>query len=741
MPRLGRLLPDLAPPLDLSPRETRRHLFNSVCAFVERQAKGQPTLFIIEDLHWADDSTLSLLDHLVKRLSKLPLLIVGTFREAEADVSPGLAQALEDLLRERLANRIRLKTLPFDDVAEMLTRLSGMSPSAKVVKEIYYETGGNPFFVEELFLHLKEENRLYDSSGVFRSELKIGELDAPQSVRMVVGRRLARLSDPTRKCMTTMAAIGRSFGFEILQAASGIEPDSLLESVAEAERAGLILSIANNGKARFEFSHELIRQAVLGSLSAAMRERLHLRVAEAMEQVYSDVVEDHVTELAYHYARSANTLKAVEYLTRAAQWAYNRSADKEADAHLKSAMSLIELLPQQARAARELKVQLLTADTAFMLRGYAAPEVRDATQRALVLARGLGDREAEFRASSGLFFHYEFSGQFSPLQEIAEAMLRLAEESGEAAMRLEAHHNLGVYLHLHKCDLIRAREHYEKAMAVYHSTADHEPGMKLGYAIVAAMLGQLLGELGFLEQGVTTTRRAVEFAREQSTAFMVGWTLDWLARVYCMRADIEETLATADALESVVKEYGLSDHHGRILVSRGWATARKGQLTQNLGMTNQGLEMLEAPMDSYNRIEAQCAIADTAVRAGDANALLTALQTIESWGRRGTRPILCPVFQSTSPRNEWRCCRLSRSGSAFSLVPRPRPKAAMEIGGAANCRCSSPSDGTNRPPRRGARDSRRHLQLVHRGLRHRRSERCEGTTRRIDPLNFEQSLE
>src|SRR5271169_5228183 len=117
----------------------------------------------------------------------------------------------------------------------MLTRLSGMSPPAKVVGEIFDETEGNPFFVEELFLHLQEENRLYDSSGVFRSELKISELDAPRSVRMVVGRRLTRLSHPTRQCMPAMATIGHSFSFEVLQAATGTEADSLLESVAEAE--------------------------------------------------------------------------------------------------------------------------------------------------------------------------------------------------------------------------------------------------------------------------------------------------------------------------------------------------------------------------------------------------------------------------------------------------------------------------------------------------------------------------
>ncbi|HEY2485968.1 MAG TPA: AAA family ATPase, partial [Candidatus Binataceae bacterium] len=191
MPKLRRTFPDLVPPLDLTPREARRHLFNCFCDFAARVATEQSTVFIIEDLHWADDSTLSLLAHLEKRLSKLPLLIVGTFRDAELEVTPGLTKTLEDLLRGRLASRVPLKGLALDEVAAMLTILSGKTPPTRVVREIYDETEGNPFFVEELFLHLKEENRLYDSTGAFRPKLKIGELDAPRSVRLVIGQRLA----------------------------------------------------------------------------------------------------------------------------------------------------------------------------------------------------------------------------------------------------------------------------------------------------------------------------------------------------------------------------------------------------------------------------------------------------------------------------------------------------------------------------------------------------------------------
>src|ERR1700731_899082 len=234
LPKLKNILPELPPPLDLPPAQARRHLFNCFFEFVARIASEQPTLMILEDLHWADDSTLSLLDHLAQRLADLPLMVIGTYRDAELDVTRPLAKTLEDLLRGRLATSVRLKGLPRDEVGAMQNSLSGQSPPAAVVGEIFAETEGNPFFVEELFRHLKEENRLYDSSGQFRSKLEIAELDAPTSVRLVVARRLARLSDLTQKMLATAAVIGRFFSLEILQASNQANADSILSCVEEA---------------------------------------------------------------------------------------------------------------------------------------------------------------------------------------------------------------------------------------------------------------------------------------------------------------------------------------------------------------------------------------------------------------------------------------------------------------------------------------------------------------------------
>ena len=188
IPKLKNILPELPPPLDLPPAQARRHLFNCFFDFVARIASERPILMILEDLHWADDSTLSLLDHLTQRLSDLPSMVIGTYRDAGLNVTRPLAKTLEDLLRGRCDSR-ETESLPRGEVGAMLDTLSGKSAPAVVVGEIFAETEGNPFFVEELFRHLEEENRLYDSAGHFRSELKIAELDAPPTVRLVVARR------------------------------------------------------------------------------------------------------------------------------------------------------------------------------------------------------------------------------------------------------------------------------------------------------------------------------------------------------------------------------------------------------------------------------------------------------------------------------------------------------------------------------------------------------------------------
>jgi len=343
MPELRRLFPDIPPPLELPPEQERRYLFNSVQEYLERAARVQPLFLVWVDLHWGDDATLLLLQHIAQRLPEVPMLIVGTYRDVELDVARPLARALQELTRQRLAHDLALKRLPEAEVAAMLRALSGQEPPASLVKAVYRETEGNPFFVEEVFKHLAEEGKLFDAQGRWHSGLSIGELEVPRGIRLVIGQRLERVCQECHRVLTTAAVIGRGFSFEVLETLGELDADALLDALDEAERAHLIASVSGGPEARFTFAHELIRQTLLSGLSLPRRQRLHLRVAEAMERVYARALEEYAGDLAYHLYQAgtaAEPKKAAHYLVLAGERAFGAAAFEDALRHYENALSL-----------------------------------------------------------------------------------------------------------------------------------------------------------------------------------------------------------------------------------------------------------------------------------------------------------------------------------------------------------------------------------------------------------------
>ena len=350
-PELRRVFPDIPAPLELPPDQQRRFLFNAYQAFTERAARVMPMVFVLEDLHWADEPTVLLMQHLAQHLAGWPLLIVGTYRDVELDVSRPFAKVLESLVRERLATRISLRRLPETAVEALLAALGGPDPPAALARVVYHETEGNPFFVEEVFQHLKEEGRLFDDAGGWRSDLNTTEVQVPEGVRLVIGRRLERVSEDTRKALTIAAIIGRNFDLAVLEPAAGIDPDTLLDALEEAEGAQLITSATSGRDASYTFSHELIRQTLYGNLSLPRRQRLHLRIADAVESTRGDDTEPVAALLAHHLFQAgsiADAGKTLGYLSTAGRQALATAAFEEAVAHFTSALTL-ERLDEQVR--------------------------------------------------------------------------------------------------------------------------------------------------------------------------------------------------------------------------------------------------------------------------------------------------------------------------------------------------------------------------------------------------------
>jgi tetratricopeptide (TPR) repeat protein len=333
MPELRRRFPEIPPPAEVPPEHERWYLFNAIRELLARMSRAHPLYLIVEDLQWADEPTLLLLQHIVRQIDEIPVLIVGTYRDVAPDVPDYLSKVLGELFRQPSAHRVTLRRLPMADVSAMLKAKSGQAPPASAVRTIFNQTDGNPFFVEEVFKHLAEEDQLFDAGGRWHSDFQIDGLHVPDSIRLVIGHRLQRVPEECRHVLTAGAIVGRGFSFKLLKKLVALDEDILLEAIETAERAQLITSERKGADVRFSFFHDLIRQTLLSDLSVVRQQRLHLRAAEAIEQVHVTTIEEHAAELAHHFYQAgaaADPQKTVQYLRLAGDKAYSVGAAAEA---------------------------------------------------------------------------------------------------------------------------------------------------------------------------------------------------------------------------------------------------------------------------------------------------------------------------------------------------------------------------------------------------------------------------
>ena len=350
-PALRRVFPDIPPAVELPGELARRYVWNSLSEFMSRAAQGQPLLLVLEDLHWADESTVLLTEYLAPLLPEMPVLVLGTYRDIEVDLDHPLARVIGQLARRYLVERVSLRRLSYDGVSAMVQALAGQRAPEQLVRLIDRETEGNPFFVEEVYLHLVESGVLLDEHGEVRADLRLDEVSVPESIRLVVGQRLDRLAESTRELLVAAAVSGRVFASELIGEVAGASEDALVEAFDEAERARLIEPSRVPGE--LMFSHELIRQTLLSGVSAVKRERLHLQTAEAISRRYSEDLDAYAGDLAYHLSRagrSADRASLVRYLTIAGDRAFDAAAFDDAVGHFEHALSLIPVSDQLGRA-------------------------------------------------------------------------------------------------------------------------------------------------------------------------------------------------------------------------------------------------------------------------------------------------------------------------------------------------------------------------------------------------------
>ena len=412
-------LPQL--PVPDSP-SARFGFFDSLTSFLRVAATRQPLVFVLDDLHWADSSSLLLLQFLSRNLRGTRIFVLGTYRNEEIGPDHPLAEVLGSLARESLL--LPLGGLAEDDVALLVEAITGRQQPPRLIRAVCEKTEGNPFFVSEIIRWLAASGQLDKAEGETDWTLSL-----PQGVRETIRRRLARLSDSCQLLLSSAAVIGREFSLPLLQrVVETASPDenALLSLLGEACTAQVLAEIPG-AVGGYRFTHALMRETLYEDLALAERVQLHRRIGEALEALYTSPPDTHAAELANHFFHavpSGSTDKALTYLIQAAEQAKAVFAYEAAIDYAQRGIDL-----NTANETQRGALLLIVGESQDRL-GETA-KAKETLFRAADLARQLGNSEYLARAAVGFPISVAGGVVYQPLVALCEEALESlhAEES------------------------------------------------------------------------------------------------------------------------------------------------------------------------------------------------------------------------------------------------------------------------------------------------------------------------
>jgi class 3 adenylate cyclase/tetratricopeptide (TPR) repeat protein len=550
-PHLGRLLPEQggqSQPASLSNHEEQQRLFWSATSFLRALAEASPVALLLDDLHWADASSIELLGHLVRQLAAYPVLFAGTYREAEVDQSHPLARAVIDLTRERLVERVPLSRLGKDETATLIAEAVGGDVSNDFVTLVHKQTDGNPFYSEELSRSLTERGHAREHAGSW-SLRAADQIEIPETIRAVIWQRLTRLSEAAQAALSRASVFGQSFAFDDLlslteaeSSSSALDAESQLEAALdEAVRAGVVRTVAED---TYSFSHGLIQQALYTELSPRRRRRLHLSVAEALGVLPEKERKRRSGELAWNFVRGGDPARGFPYALLAGDQAEEVFAHDEAFTQYGSAL---ELAGQLEDGALEAKAQerlgsLLTATIKYA----AALEMDEA---AATLYAAAGDIESESRVMAQIGRIHVVNGTTDKgIERLERYLERIPQRLSGGGL---------ASLHSSLANLYFAAERYSEALEQAISAlalaseakalgVESEAQVRRGATL--AMLGEEDAALDVLSEAVTRAEAANDhFGRCRAWQYLAGI---WLRRRDTRRAEgyLKQALQLAERM-------------------------------------------------------------------------------------------------------------------------------------------------------------------------------------------------
>ena len=577
-------------PVTVSPEQHKQQTFHALVTILLRIAAQQPVLFVMEDLHWVDPTTLELLSLLVDQGPTARILTLFTFRPDFHPPWTGRAH-LTQLTVNRLPQRQTV------EVIRQVAHGKGLPP--EVVEQIVAKTDGVPLFVEELTKMVLESGLLQERDERYALTGPLHSLAIPATLHDSLMARLDRLA-AVKALAQLGATLGREFSYALLRAVSPWDEGTVQRGLRQLVEAEFLYQRGLPPQATYRFKHALIQDTAYQSLLKSTRQQYHQRIAQVVETRFPELCATQPEVLAHHYTEASLPVQAISYWQRAGQHAVERSANLEAVAHLTTGLEVLATLPDTPeRAQQELVVQTTLGPALLATKGQAAPEVLHAYTRARELCQQVGETPQLFQVLRGLWYFYLHRVELQTARELGEQLLTLAQQVGAPALRLEAHYALGNTLN-YLGEFGAAQAHLAQGIALYDPQQHHAHAVRYGQdpgVVCRAYAGVTLWWLGYPDQAVQRSHEALTLAQELSHPWSRAYALIFAALLRHLRREWHLTQVRAEAAIALGAEQGSAVFVALGTILRGWALAQRyaepgtgqAQREEGIAQMHQGL--------------------------------------------------------------------------------------------------------------------------------------------------------
>ena len=569
-------------PLALSPTQQRRQMLAALLDQFESNARRQPILLLFEDAHWADATSLELIDLTIERVRQLPVLALFTFRPEFEPPWVGLPSV----------SSLTLSRLDSKDVERLVTRLTGgRALPAQVMKQIVAKTDGNALFVEELTKAVLESGLLISDGAGYRLKGPLPPLAIPATLQDSLMARLDRLA-PVKEIAQIGATIGREFSFSLLRTLAGYDEIALKHALSKLEEAELVFRRGQPPEAVYIFKHALVQDAAYESLLKSRRQQLHAQIASALAESFADIVASEPEIVAHHFTEAGLVDPAVEYWLKAGNLALSRSANAEAVKHLKQGIKLVlSQAPSPKRARKELDFYLALGPAMAATGGDAAPETLKVFSDARELLGDTGTMIEQMTVLWGTYLAHSMRAEHVAAADVAQQCLTLAEHHQHPGLSALGNRFMGQTLSF-RGRFTDAHLHLERTLSICAAHPDTIAGYrKFGtddQVMASSFLAFTLLLLGYPQQSAAAIGKAVSRAHAMGLPFATALVLTQAALLGIL-GGVEAQSAAMHAQEAV----SVSVEHS-LVVPEQRARFIQGALFAQGGDLQGGIELMRA---------------------------------------------------------------------------------------------------------------------------------------------------